>query len=354
VSRKITRVNGRDKTAPVVPPLATYQHVTSADIGVLHDAVEPLAVGHDLQAREPGVPLDGIVNGLELGSVSLVWVRYGGGGVIVDTPPTNGEFALCVPSALMGVEYRRSRRRELVTGNLVVSHDEPMRMMPDPARGCLVISTTAGRLSDHLCDYLGRPPARPLRFHSSGQAVIATPVIEHTWRHTCALLDHMAAEGIHPMAARSLEQSLLTAILLGLPHTASAELADYEPARSGVAGRIREWLVAHHHQPIGVADIAAAMDLSIRRLQAICRSRWDQTPMQLLRGIRLDHARAALLSAEPASGTVSRIASTAGFTRVSRFIAAYRERFGETPTQTLSRAAPALLEGVPASSTAHR
>jgi AraC-like DNA-binding protein len=334
-------VNGRDGTCspstPAAPPLAAYQRVTSSDINVLHDAVEPLAVGHDLQARDPGTPLDGIVNGLELESVSLVWVRYGGGGVIVDTPPTDGEFALCVPSAPMGAEYRRSRRREVVTGNLVVSHDEPMRMTPDPVRGCLVISTTTGRLSDHLRDYTGRPPARPLRFRSGGQAVIASSVIQHTWRHVCCLLDQIAAEGIHPMAARSLEQSLLTTILLGLPHTATAELANYEPSASGIGGRIREWLEAHYDKPVGVADIAAAMDLSVRRVQAICRSRWDQTPMQLLRGIRLDHARGALLSAQPASGTISRIATAAGFTRISRFTAAYCERFGEAPAQTLFR-----------------
>jgi len=330
-------VNGPDGTATPAPPLAAFQRITSTSIDVLHDAVEPLAVGHDLQARDPAAPLDGIVNGLELGSVSLVWVRYGGGGVIVDTPPTGGEFALCVPSAPMSVEYRRSQRHGITAGNLVLSHDEPMRMMPDPDRGCMVISTTTGRLSDHLRDYLGRPPASPLRFSTGGQAVTTSPVIEHTWRHICSLLDQIAADGIHPMAARTLEQSLLTAILLGLPHTATAEIASYEHVPAGAAGRIRDWLEANHDKPVGVADVAAAMNLSIRRVQAICRSRWDQTPVQLLRGIRLDHARTALLSTEPASGTITRIAAAAGFNRTSRFTAAYHQRFGETPAQTLSR-----------------
>jgi AraC-like DNA-binding protein len=334
-------MNGRDRTGspavPAVPPLAAYQRVVSRDINVLHDAVEPLAVGHDLQPLEARTQLDGIVNGLELQSVRLVWVRYGGEGVIVDTPPTDGEFALCVPSAPMGAEYRRTRRRETVADSLVVSHDEPMRMTPDPVEGCLVISTTTGRLTDHLSGYLGRPPAVPLRFHPGGQAILGSPIIERTWRHVCGLLDQIAAKGIHPMAARSLEQSLLTAILLGLPHTATAELADYEPEPSGTAGQIREWLEAHHDKPVGVADVAAAMSLSIRRIQSICRSHWDQSPMQLLRGIRLDHARTTLLIAEPASGTISRVATAAGFARASRFTAAYRERFGETPAQTLSR-----------------
>jgi AraC-like DNA-binding protein len=323
---------------PALPLLAAHQRVTSTDINVLHDAVEPLAVGHDLQAREPGTPLDGIVNGLTLESVSLVWVRYGGAGVIVDTPPTEGEFAMCVPSAPMGVEYRRRSRQETASGSLVLSHDEPMRMTPDPAQGCLVISTTTGRLADHLRDYLGRPPAPPLRFHPASSPAAG------------AGLHQAAAGGIHPMAARSLDQSLLSAILLGLPHTATADLADYRPPPADIAGRIRDWLEAHHDRPVGVADIAAAMDLSIRRLQAVSRHYWGQTPMQMLRGIRLDHARAALLAAGPATGTVAGTAAAAGFTRLSRFTAAYHQRFGETPSQTLTLAARVTARRRPAGS----
>lgn len=322
---------------PAAPLLTAHHRVTSSDISVLHSAVEPLAVGHDLQARDSGVPLDGVVNGLALESVGLVWVRYGGAGAIVDTPPTGGEFALCAPSAPMGAEYRRLGRREMVTGSLVLSHDEPMRMTPDPVHGCLVISTSIGRLTDHLRDYLGRAPAQPLRFHDvDGPACVASPIVERTWRHVCAMLDQAGAGGIHPMAARSLEQALLSAILLGLPHTATAELGDSKPPPAGVAGQIRDWLEAHHDRPVGVADIAAATGLSIRRIQAICRQSWDQTPMQLLRGIRLDSARAALQAAEPVNGMIGRVAAAAGFTRVSRFSAAYHQRFGESARQTLS------------------
>lgn len=326
---------GKARPDAAPPPLASYQRVASTDITVLHDAVEPLAVGHDLQALDSAIPLDGMVNGLVLGSVSLVWVRYGGAGVIVDTPPVPGEFALCAPSAPMGVEYRRSGKRETARGSLILSHDEPMRMTPDPLAGCLVIATTTSRLTGHLHDYLGHAPARPLRFHGvDGPGAAPGAVLDQTWRHACELLGQIPPEGLHPMAARSIEQSLLSAILLGLPHTATPELAGHEPPAAGKAGLIRDWLEAHHDRPVGVADIAAATGLSVRRVQAICRQAWDQTPMQVLRAIRLDHARAALQAAGPGDSPVARIAAAAGFTRMSRFTAAYRERFGEAPAQT--------------------
>jgi AraC-like DNA-binding protein len=341
-------MNGEDPACPPqsVPQLLPgYQCVTSTDITALHDAVEPLAVGHDLHPRDESVPLDGVVNGLTLESVSLVWVRYGGAGVMVDTPPTGGEFALCVPQAPMGVEYRRRRHRETAVGTVMVSHDEPMRMTPDPDRGCLVIATATGRLADHLQAYLGRPPARPLRFLPDGAPVLPGEVTDQGWRHACALLDHIAGRGIPLMATRSIEESLLTAILLGLPHTATAELADVSELRSekpGIAAQIRDWLEAHHDQPVAVADLAAVLGLSIRRVQAVCRSHWNQSPMQLLRGIRLDHARAALLMAIPgARPNLAEVATAAGFTRMTRFIAAYRQRFGETPAQTLMRSGSA-------------
>ncbi len=113
------------------------------------------------------------------------------------------------------------------------------------------------------------------------------------------------------------------------------------PARKGPAPqRTSDWLEAHHDQPVGVADLAAAMGLSVRRVQAICRRRWNQTPMQLLRGIRLDHARRVLLAASPggAAPPITAVASAAGFTRTTRFNAAYRQRRPDPRPDPIPRA----------------
>ncbi|XRQ06854.1 helix-turn-helix domain-containing protein [Actinomadura welshii] len=282
------------------------------------------------------------MNAVGVGAVTLVWVRYGGGGVIVDTPPTEGHFAMCAPIAPMGVEYQATKSRDTAGGSLVLSHDEAMRMTPDPLLGCLVIATSTGRLADHLAGQLGRRHTPPLRFHSvDGPAILPSSIVERTWRHVCGVLDHVTAEEegqLHPLAARNLEESLLTAVLLGLPHTATERLAEAPPrAPHHLAGAIREWIEAHHDRPIGVVDIATAVGIGVRQLQTICQDQWGLTPTQLLRGVRLDHARTALIEARPGPRTVTDVAGAAGYVHMSRFAAHYRQRFGETPTQTLRR-----------------
>ncbi|MCP2336106.1 AraC family transcriptional regulator [Actinomadura rupiterrae] len=312
----------------------------SSSAEVLHDRVEPYAVGHDLQLREPGRPLDGMVNAVGIGDVNLVWVRYGGGGVIVDTPPVEAEFAMCAPQAPMDVEYRRSGRKDVAGGLLVLSQDEGMRMSPHPLLGCLVMSTSTDRLTRHLAAFLGRPDRAPLEIRpDEGEAIMPAPLVERTWRHVCHILDEIAADGPpHPLLGRALEESLLNAVLLGLPHSAADALTQppRDRRRHHLAGFIEDWVRAHHAEPIGVTDIAAAAGIGVRQLQAVCRAEWGVTPVQFLRDVRLDHARAALLAAEPKPGAVAAIATAAGYLHKSRFATHYRERFGESPSQTLA------------------
>ena len=61
--------------------------------------------------------------------------------------------------------------------------------------------------------------------------------------------------------------------------------------------------------------------------------------MAYLRGVRLRRAREALGAADRDATTVRAVAVGVGILHPSRFAAAYREAFGETPSETLNRAA---------------
>jgi transcriptional regulator GlxA family with amidase domain len=57
--------------------------------------------------------------------------------------------------------------------------------------------------------------------------------------------------------------------------------------------------------------------------------------MTYLRQVRLRRARQALQAAEHHQVTVRSIAAGLGILHMGRFAAAYREAFGETPSETL-------------------
>jgi AraC-like DNA-binding protein len=61
------------------------------------------------------------------------------------------------------------------------------------------------------------------------------------------------------------------------------------------------------------------------------------TPMEYLRRVRLNHAYHDLITADPATETVTGIAYRWGFTSPSRFAALYRRAYGIAPSRTLRR-----------------
>jgi transcriptional regulator GlxA family with amidase domain len=61
--------------------------------------------------------------------------------------------------------------------------------------------------------------------------------------------------------------------------------------------------------------------------------------MAYLRDLRLRRAREALLAADHDATTVRAVAAAVGMLHPSRFAAAYREAFGEAPSDTLTRSA---------------
>ncbi|PZE38551.1 hypothetical protein DEJ25_11245 [Curtobacterium sp. MCPF17_011] len=101
--------------------------------------------------------------------------------------------------------------------------------------------------------------------------------------------------------------------------------------------RAVEFIHEHAGEPLSVADIARAADLSVRGLQESFQRILDRTPMTYLREVRLRHVHADLLHADPIATSVADVASRWGFAHMGRFSNAYLQRFGEYPRVTLRR-----------------
>ena len=84
-------------------------------------------------------------------------------------------------------------------------------------------------------------------------------------------------------------------------------------------------------------DVAAAVDMHPRSQQQQKCDHHGTSPTAYIRHVRLDRARQDLLAAAPGDVLVSDVARRWGFANLGRFSAAYAERFGEYPRDTLAR-----------------
>ena len=135
-----------------------------------------------------------------------------------------------------------------------------------------------------------------------------------------------------PEPIRRLEDQLLDVLV----HAGgSAAFQRRPPSDHCDVEALKAWLAARAHGPVRMTELSKRAGVSQRTVE---RSflRTGCTPLEYLRGVRLEHAR-QMLAAATATTTVAEVARAAGFTHLSRFAIEYRGRFGELPSQALAR-----------------
>lgn len=100
--------------------------------------------------------------------------------------------------------------------------------------------------------------------------------------------------------------------------------------------RAIELLHSDLSRPWKVGDLAHMCDVPRRTLEKHFRRFLGCGPLSFLLGERLEHARRQLLRAAP-NASVANIAADCGLNHPGRFSIAYRERYGESPSDTLKR-----------------
>jgi AraC-like DNA-binding protein len=97
-----------------------------------------------------------------------------------------------------------------------------------------------------------------------------------------------------------------------------------------------QYIKANLTSPITLTMLDKVSSMSRRKLHYAFLDRFDCSPMQWVRNERLALAHSMLTHAEPWL-TVTAIALSCGFTKMSTFAQFYRARFGELPSETLSK-----------------
>jgi transcriptional regulator GlxA family with amidase domain len=134
---------------------------------------------------------------------------------------------------------------------------------------------------------------------------------------------------------RRIEETLCLELLRGWAECSRLNLET--GARRAAPRYVREaerLMEERAHEALSVMDIAAQLDISARSLSEGFRRFRGTTPHEYLTARRLDGLRRALEDATPGQ-TVSSIAGQRGYINLTAMSTAYRQRFGETPYQTL-------------------
>lgn len=106
-----------------------------------------------------------------------------------------------------------------------------------------------------------------------------------------------------------------------------------------VLQRCLDYIHAHHAGTVSMMDLQHHAGVSLRTVQDLFRRHLDCTITAYIRQIRLEAARRRLLLGLPRD-TVTAAALASGFNHMGEFAAAYRNAFGERPSQTLRQARP--------------
>jgi hypothetical protein len=139
-------------------PFLSPDTVRSHRAHELRDSVQRVTVVHEVQPRH-GEP-DGLVATTQIGSLDLVFVRYGTE-VTVDAFPARNRFTLTIPLGPMRVSNADLSDAETMSAGFVLSQERHTLMRPDPAAGALVFSTSmTGSKSSSPGWRAGPPPER--------------------------------------------------------------------------------------------------------------------------------------------------------------------------------------------------
>jgi AraC-like DNA-binding protein len=109
-------------------------------------------------------------------------------------------------------------------------------------------------------------------------------------------------------------------------------------AHSLVVKKVEEFVLAHTDDHVSLSDICRAAAVSERALQYAFKEIMGLTPLAYLARVRLHRVREALLAGTHGTTTVSVEALKWGFWHFGEFSRAYKNCFGELPSDTLRRA----------------
>lgn len=325
----------------VMPPrLTNHPLFRTSDLDEAREAVARVFCPHHLDFDEGARQLTAVHNSARLRKVSVNYLDYGAP-VHIEPGELDSIFVVQVPVAGRSVVSCGTQRivstPELASVPTPTEHLDMHWASGDPK---LIVKVDRQVLEDVMERLVERALTEPVRF-TLGMDL--TSPAGRSWLELAWLMvtEVERGDGLvrQPTAVAHLEDALLTSLLLSQPSNYSERLHEPSPAAPPKAIRLAvELMESRATQALTTAQIARAVGVSVRSLQEGFSRHVGCSPMAHLRDIRLRRVREELGRAAPGHCTVREVAYDWGFFHLGRFSAAYRAKFGESPSETLRNA----------------
>ena len=328
----------RDINANTIRPLQRHVLFTSSAIDETQSAVSSVFCRHTLSARKQTQPtLDARMHHAAVTpQSSLNFLEYGT--EVTVEPGLLGDFFNIQVQLAGAVETRCGAETAVITQGqaAVLSPREYVSMNWERDSSMLIYSIKRALVQRKLESLLDQHLPDPIVFNTlmrsdkanSAGWLRGLQVLVTELDNTHTFLNCVQAK-------KSFEDSLVVSLLHSQPHNYSVELAQRAPSVAPAhVKRAEQYIHAHADQAISIEELACAAHTSVRSLFAGFKRYRGISPMKHLRDVRLDQARHELLKRAPGTG-VTEVAHRWRFMQLGRFAAAYQQRFGELPSETL-------------------
>lgn len=318
-------------------PLDAFPLVRTQSIEELRAALARIYVKPLLDPVERDRTLQAIQNHCQLQHIGVSYGSYGIGvrfrftepRITSQIFPIRGKAEVLVDGTPAAIDPDRSA--------VIGANASTFDMVSNAKYERLILLVDDAALTMKLAALVGNPVYTSPRFHPEQNF---TQPSAHILRANFMFLVSQLNAGtlFPPLVLAEFEQMLMVTFLHANRHDYS-HLLERVPSDAALqqVRRAEEFIEANWNKPMNLEAIAAATEVSVRSLFRYFRRSRGYSPMEFLKRVRLQRAR-ALLRRPAVATTVREIAFACGFAEVERFSRDYLREFGERPSDTLARA----------------
>lgn len=199
----------------------------------------------------------------------------------------------------------------------------------------VVVAVKASLVRDHLGDEYQQPLSKlresVITIHRDNAALSSLG-------HLLKFADAELAQGSPllglPSARKNLQSLLCDSLLQMMP---ALQVLRERSAQPGMVKRALDFIHSHLEVPLDIEDLIRVSGASRRSLEQAFRHNLNTSPMRYVMHCRLAAARECLRRGQPGELQLADLAYRYSFSQPSHFTTAYKQAFGELPSDTLRR-----------------